>query len=95
MDGAMATSPYLRRTWPSRAEAERSYAARQLVRRAIRLSRASAERGRTEGARHAWLLASRLAYRCGGISGATMEKGGYGGIVLTDGLVAWSPVPVR
>jgi hypothetical protein len=68
--------------------------ARTVVRRAIRLSRNSADAGRPIAARRAWLLASRIAYRCGGISGATWAGRGYGGIVLQDGLVAFSPVPL-
>ncbi len=68
--------------------------ARRLVRRAILLSRSSADAGRPIGARRAWLLASYLAGRCGGISGTLPAGGGYGAIVLADGLVAYSPVPL-
>jgi hypothetical protein len=64
-----------------------------LVRRAIRLARAAADAGHAPAARQAWLLAGRFAYRCGGISG-TITTDGYNFIVLKDGLVAASPVPV-
>lgn len=40
--------------------------------RAIRLSRACAERGRTEAAKRAWRLACRCAFRCGGLSGCSL-----------------------
>ena len=68
--------------------------AARLVRAAIRLSSRYAAAGNDRMARRAWNLASRLAYRCGGLSGATWAGGGYGGIVLADGLIAVSPVPL-
>lgn len=65
-----------------------------LVRRAITLSRRYAECGNHRAARKVWLTATRLAGRCGGISGGSWAGDGYGAIVLDDGLVAVSPVPL-
>ena len=68
--------------------------ASQIVRRAIRLSRRYHEAGNIVACKRCWNLASRVAYHCGGISGCSWAGGGYSGIVLEDGLIAISPVPM-
>jgi hypothetical protein len=92
-----AQSPYLNRVRREFAEvraARARTAAPRLVRRAIVVSRAAARRGNAAAARRAWSIAARFAMRCGGISGSAPAGGGYAGIVLQDGLVAVSPVPM-
>ena len=64
------------------------------VRTMIALSRAHADRGNPEIARRVWRRAETLACRCGGLSGMCPLWGGYSSIVLADGLVAISPLPV-
>jgi hypothetical protein len=67
----------------------------RLVRNAIKVSRDLAKRGRIDGARRVWLMASRNAHKCGGLSGAVWAGDRRGGIVLADGTVAVSPVQLN
>jgi hypothetical protein len=62
--------------------------AKALTIRAIRLSRAAAEAGRTERGRQAWAIACHYAFRMGGLSGCDAT----GGVILfPDGRVIGAP----
>jgi hypothetical protein len=66
------------------------------VRLMVNLARHYAERGNDEIARRCWKHAEWMAGRCGGISGTLpLTSGGYAAIVLEDGYIAFSPLPVR
>lgn len=69
--------------------------ARNHAKRLIRRAREAAESGNQEGARRAFELACRYAYRAGGLSGSVSIGSGRVGIVLGDGTVAISPVRIR
>jgi hypothetical protein len=97
MPDGLATSPYLNLPLRSLTEVSaerRRTLAQQSVRRAITLSRRAAERGYPDVARAAWILGERIALRCGGLSGSIRTLTGESCIVVEDGLVAWSPLPV-
>ena len=87
-------SPYLVRPLRPLAQVR----ARRIVKRMIALSRSYADRGNAEAARRVWRKASDLSRLCGGVSGATWQSDGHGGIVIDNGefapFVAFSPVPL-